>query len=222
MPSNWTTLHWGISPGNARAIIERNRPRALRFIGRIVDGKTSFGGFSSLLLGLLLLPVSTAYLVMGRFGLSQLFFASERCTGCGLCAKNCPTGAIRMIGRKKLRPYWTFTCESCVRCMNFCPVKAVEASWPVLVLMTYMTMIPAGMYLITWLARKITWVAAFNNSWVGTTVNYVYALVLIYLMGLALNLAARSPALNKLLTYTTMTHYYRRYHEPNTRLNDLE
>ena len=33
-----------------------------------------------------------------------------------------------MVGGSKSRPYWTFACESCMRCMGYCPNKAVEVS----------------------------------------------------------------------------------------------
>jgi hypothetical protein len=32
----------------------------------------------------------------------------------------------------------------------------------------------------------------------------------------------RIPPINRLFTYTTLTHYYRRYREPETRLKDLD
>jgi len=32
----------------------------------------------------------------------------------------------------------------------------------------------------------------------------------------------RVPLINRLFTVTTLTHYYRRYHEPDTTLNDLK
>ena len=46
-----------------------------------------------------------------------------RCTRCGLCARGCPTQAIR------LDPYPTFarTCVGCWACYNTCPEKAIDS-----------------------------------------------------------------------------------------------
>lgn len=40
------------------------------------------------------------------------FHADEGCTGCGMCAKNCPSGLIKMVDGK---PVWSE--NKCVRCM---------------------------------------------------------------------------------------------------------
>lgn len=145
MPSNWTALHWGLCKANSGAIIARARQKVLRFMETVLSGKRFFRGFTELLLGLLILPVSLGYLLYGRIQLAKLFFASDRCNGCGLCAENCPVGALRMLGRK---PYWTYRCESCMGCMNFCPARAVEASHPLAAGMFYVAGIPVADYLL--------------------------------------------------------------------------
>ena len=40
------------------------------------------------------------------------FYADNECTGCGMCARNCPAGLIKMVDGK---PQWTE--DKCVRCM---------------------------------------------------------------------------------------------------------
>ena len=45
----------------------------------------------------------------------------ESCVNCGLCAKQCPQGAIDMDNYSKI---YTDKCISCFRCIRNCPVKA--------------------------------------------------------------------------------------------------
>ncbi len=64
----------------------------------------------------------------GRHFLGKLFIADEDCTSCGLCARSCPAGVIRLGKEPGARPRWTWGCESCNRCMNLCPSRAINTS----------------------------------------------------------------------------------------------
>ena len=55
-------------------------------------------------------------------GISENFFATDACDGCGICAKKCPTGHIRMV---EGRPDWGKPCLMCAQCMDFCPKGAI-------------------------------------------------------------------------------------------------
>ncbi len=219
MPSNWMTLHWGLNLTNSKFIIDRARVKADSFMKSILERKKVFRGILSLLFGLLLSPISLAYLVIGRFFLAKLFFASEKCTGCGLCAKSCPVQAIRMIGSKKSRPYWTFTCESCMRCMGYCPNKSVEVSHSFAIVLYIVSALPVSFYVLNGLSKIIpmeNYLFFFN-----ILLSYIYMLCSFSLAYLIFSWLIRIHLLNKLFTYTTFTHLYRRYHEPETSLKDL-
>lgn len=51
------------------------------------------------------------------------FYANERCTGCGLCARSCPVKNISMANGK---PVWGSRCEECEGCLHLCPVEAAQ------------------------------------------------------------------------------------------------
>lgn len=54
---------------------------------------------------------------------------SMSCTGCGLCAKNCPAGAIDPQNPKKLDKN---KCISCMRCIMLCPHTARRMPAPLM------------------------------------------------------------------------------------------
>lgn len=218
MPSNWLSLHWGLNKANAAGIIDRAQPKTVGFVQKIMQGRRVFGGIIPLILGLLLAPISFLYLIKGRFFLAKLFFASYKCNGCGLCAEMCPTGSVTMKGG---RPYWSLTCESCMRCMGFCPQQAVEASQPLAVMLSFIAGIPAGFYLLQSAGSLLPQADVLNVSWFKPVVNYLYFLISISVTYVIFDRLIKIPLINKLFTWTTFTHIYRRYHEPSTRVKDL-
>ncbi len=212
MPSNWTALHPGLPPDAVAAIEARAQRRAVAPVADMLAGRIVAPGRLSVLLAVLLLPPSVAYLLVGRHVLSGLYFASDRCVGCGLCAESCPQGAIEMVGvGDRARPLWTPRCETCMRCMAYCPTQAIEASY-LLGLAAYApVMTPVGRRLLDTLScrlprRLVAWTS-------GALVLGVMRPWIVHVL--------RIPGFNRLLTYTTPTHWYRRYHEPSTRLRDL-
>ncbi len=223
MPSNWTSLHSGFREENARAIMEHSAPRLAHFTERLLDGKKAFGGFICLLLGLLLLPLSVAYLLFGRFFLAKLFFANTECNGCGQCMRNCPAQAIRMRGRPS-RPYWTVACESCMRCMAYCPRQAIEAghSWGLLLWLA--VSLPMAHWIQPALLAAWPWLGRLEPAvghWLLLLLTYPAYLFLLCAAYVLFWAVIRMPWLNMAFSYTTLTHLYRRYHEPGTPIDAL-
>ncbi len=224
MPSNWTSLHSGMGPAACDSIMGHSRPIAARFIERILSGGRYYGSLICLAQGIALAPVSAIYLAVGRFGLAKLFFSNLRCDGCGVCATHCPRQAIRMVGREAKRPYWTYDCESCMRCMAYCPRQAVEASQGFGVLLFKL---PGFV-----MAALMPPVAAFAAQWSwGTYVTGSLAMKLLSIPVALLTMWAAYRLCHQLTAWrvvravvanATFTRFYRRYHEPSTRLVQLK
>ena len=55
---------------------------------------------------------------------TKRFSVEDSCNGCGLCARMCPIGAIRMQDEK---PVWVKKhCTQCMGCINRCPQRAIQ------------------------------------------------------------------------------------------------
>ncbi|MCD6337553.1 MAG: EFR1 family ferrodoxin [Candidatus Marinimicrobia bacterium] len=64
-------------------------------------------------------------IIFRNFGLSRMksmFRVYDSCNGCGICAKACPTGSIKIVNGK---PKWSKTCEQCMRCVHVCPRESI-------------------------------------------------------------------------------------------------
>lgn len=218
MPSNWLALHPGLPPQHVEIISHETEKTTKQWMSTILAGKTSLHGWLELALGILLFPLSMGYLIMGRLFLSKLFFASEKCTGCGQCAVNCPVKAIKM---KNERPYWAFSCESCMRCMGYCPTRAIEASHPLAVFVLWIFTLPAAMWGQQQLVQALSRASVIQAKWWALPVEYVFKLAVIAVLYEIFQQLARKRVLNRLFSLTTLTHYYRRYHQPEVNLARL-
>lgn len=218
MPSNWTVLHPGLKNKDSVVLRERARERVRDSVSSLLRGRV-FKGLLPLLLGIFLLPISLSYLLLGRFFLSRLFFANGRCKDCGLCIKYCPHQAIKRVQQ---RPYFTYGCMSCMRCMAYCRERAIEGSHSFALLMVlclrYLS-IPLGERVLELLYPSVSFFHYFIVQFSLYTMISLFVLTIMYSLFHYLLLL---PPINYVFTKTSLTHYFRRYHDIETEVKDLK
>ncbi len=120
MPGNYIVNYPAFAPDVVQKLIIDAMKKAEEAAAAIVGGK--------------LLPVkrrarlisrivnqSTLYKNISEW--DEKFTVTERCIGCGQCARVCLADNIKM---EKNRPTWQHHCERCVACIQWCPCEAIE------------------------------------------------------------------------------------------------
>jgi ferredoxin len=126
LPSNWISLHPGLTEHAVSILAEHCRKKTGRYAAALFSGRRAYQGLISLPFDLAVSPIAIGYLLVGHFWLAKMYMANSDCDGCAVCSNNCPINALVM---KNGRPYWTFHCESCMRCINICPKKPIQVTY---------------------------------------------------------------------------------------------
>ncbi|MCP4213869.1 MAG: hypothetical protein GY765_04390 [bacterium] len=222
MPTNWLQLHWGLKRKNIDRILQHTSPRVRVFITGLLEGRTYWRTWNNLwetAWVIALWWISLLYMFYGRFFLGKLFFADHKCNYCGLCFAFCPVGGIGGTGKRA--PYWTFKCQACMRCMAYCPQGAVQAGWPWAAVMFYLMGIPLARYAAAGLAPYFPELSNLLLLWPGSLLEILCVFPIVFIAYHVFHFLARFSVLKKILHYTTPTAFWRRYHAPGVRLQEL-
>lgn len=109
------------------------------------------------------LPMGIVAFLYGRLGrhfLGLVYAAEAGCNSCGLCARECTGSCIKMVPARtpgRSRPRWGLGCTGCNRCINRCPVQAIQCTW--LRLWGFLGPQLAGLTVLVW-----AWAA---HGWLG-------------------------------------------------------
>ncbi len=198
MPSNWISIHPALNENTVEFLHKKNQERVEKHCRKIFSGQTDFFAWRDVIQDILISPVALAYYFIGRFALAKSFYASADCDNCGLCIKQCPAHAIKMV---KEHPYWTFDCESCMKCMNTCPRKAIETAHGLFVIIGLVS--SAFMTLI--LLRFIN--PVIHNGIGRIIISSLIFLVLVWGFYIIQHLLLRIKLIGKVISFTSLTHY---------------
>lgn len=214
MPSNWISLHPGVRKKVVSSVHDHCTKTLERFSARILQGKPVLNGLLWLPIDLFVAPVAFAYYFLGRFALAKTYFANYKCNNCNLCIDECPVEAVI---EKDGRPYWKFTCESCMHCMNVCPHKAIDTAHAFVIPLWWLvfSFLPYG------IMRAMLWLGWLSEAFYRQYFDLIFYAILIpvsfALIFYSYSLLHRllgTPWINKLISYTSLTHYswWRRYY----------
>lgn len=213
LPSNWLFLHPGIKDKVIQSMYSRCKLIMEKVAEKLISGKLVYKAFLSFPFDVIMAPVAVLYYFFGRFFLAKTLIATDACTHCDLCLKQCPVKAIKKVND---RLFWTYKCESCMRCANICPYRAIETAHGFsisIVILFYLLILP----LITkWLVTTLNFNPETKNIYVG----YLWfaletaILILLYFIGYRLlNILLRFKIVNQVVEYSSFSKYlfWRRY-----------
>lgn len=229
MPLNTTALHPPFTARHAGRIIARAGRKAQRHFERFfrrgslwLTPNNLYEAVWSLAILYFIPLFPVLYVLVGRFFMGKTLIASNRCIGCGTCAKSCPAKALKMKGQKVPRPYWGHRCEFCLRCLNFCPQRAVEMSHSWTVLIWYVAIsLAAGGVVYAWLSGYLPALRPYHNYWTEELFDALFYYPIIITGYFLFYQATRLKAVNSFFSYTSWARYLGQYREPGTSLKDL-
>ena len=213
MPSNWISLHPGLTAKANNFLYSECSLTLEKFSHRILTGRKVLDGLLWLPIDILISPIAVLYFLFGRFAIAKTFYANYNCTNCGLCSKQCPVQAIKKISN---RPYWGFSCESCMKCMNSCPQRAIETSHGYSFLLWWISMSVLPAFIVNELLNTKIISSEFYNLH-PKLITYIIILstcfIFIFLGYRIMHQLLRIRIINKIITYTSLTHYkfWKRY-----------
>ena len=217
LPSNWIILHPGLKEKVINSMYERYKGIVEQFANKLLDGGKKYKALLSIPFDLAVAPIAVGYYFIGRFFLAKTLVASNDCNQCGLCVKQCPVNAIKMVEEK---PYWTYQCESCMRCINNCPQRAIETAHgfvAIIVYLAYGLSIP----LIFNILHRFNLAAIDGSSGIigffWSLFEWAIFILIVFLGYRLLHYFMKFKFINRIITYSSLSKYkfWRRYHSPN-------
>ena len=99
--------------------------------------------------------------------------------------------------------------------------KAVESGHSWAVMQYFFVTIPVMAKVISWLTISTGLSFEIKNYWTMALLDTFYFLPALFLSYWLFWMLIRVPEVNTIFSVTTLTHYFKRFHEPETRLKDL-
>ena len=121
MPENYIAMFNAPQAKEARQIVGKAEPDIDRVISDIVANQAFPQPRNNIYDRFISGPVNPIF--YSFFVKANAFTAGSTCTGCGQCARLCPTNNITIQNGK---PVWGGNCTHCMACICRCPAEAIE------------------------------------------------------------------------------------------------
>jgi len=105
--------------------------------------------------------------------------------------------------------------------MGYCRKKAVEAGHSWAVLLYFVASIPVIAFALAWLHETFQFVPMITDYWTIHLLSIIYFLPALFFSYWLFWHMIRISVVNRVFTFTTLTHYYRRYHHPDAGLRHM-
>ncbi len=121
MPENYVIVFKAPSDKQLRRRLNHSAAILTRIITDVHESRTNH--HPTMLSRIMILPSRVFHAYYQKHRSTRPFSVSDRCIGCGLCARICPTHSIAMLDEK---PEWHGDCLQCLGCLNRCPTAAID------------------------------------------------------------------------------------------------
>ena len=118
------------------------------------------------------------------------------------------------------KPYWTWRCESCMHCMAHCPEAAIEVNYALLAVWLLVRLGVFGGAFVAVVALFDPW-PGFVRSPAVFVASMAFSILTILVLYLISWQILRFDWFTRLATLLTPTRFFRRYHEPDTKIRDV-
>jgi ferredoxin len=200
MPSNWISLHPGLNDRTVRYLHVKNKERVEIFAKKVLEGKSHFKALIEIF-DILFAPIALGYYLVGRFFFAKTYYASLDCNNCDLCIKACPVKGIIKVDN---RPFWTFNCESCMKCMSNCPENAIETGHGYIAAFVYVFL---SVLLVLFYMYFEAWFFPIENALLKMVIESVLFIAFIGIWYRLVHWLLRFKVLERLTVYTSLTKY---------------
>lgn len=217
LPSNWISLHPGLKKKVIDSMFDHYRSLTEKYAVKVLSGNRVFlKAFIMLPLDLLVFPLAVGYYFFGRYILAKTFITNPDCDNCGLCIKECTTGSILLSGN---RPFWKLSCESCMKCMNQCPKRAIETAHSFFFIVLIAVILLVNPFLseqIMVLVNRFLNGSAATHEIMYTLVKWSVTVLIFVLAYRLMHYLGRFPFFSRLISRTSLTYwkFWRRYKAP--------
>lgn len=123
---------------------------------------------------------------------------------CNKCYKCINECPVKAIETVNKRPYWTFNCESCMKCMSSCPKRAIETAHGFIICVLFLS---SSLIEVWFYSLFTSFFFKIENEIIEFLINAVLILLFLKISYRAMHFALKYKFFERLVYYTSFTHF---------------